>query len=206
MKIRTLIFGLLFCSSNVAWAMHVIDKIEEISRSPSLATEQKINGRNTLFLIVANCEYDEACLLKQVVPLKELFEKERNPMYIDFAEFLSKNQDALERDSKRCNFEDKKVVRKAMGQCYKEVSKDLNKASSLTERAILDKQEDDLDVCVKAHMEKLAENGNIFAQAVLVNLYQQMSDEKKMDYWYNQIQKQSGTKKYQDFQSCSEIP
>jgi hypothetical protein len=198
-----IVIGLM--SSNVAWALPLVDKIIEIARAPNLSPDQKVTGTNTLMSIVVDCEFDEGCLLKQMVPIKELFEKEKNPMYVEFDEYLFKNKESLEKASKNCNLEDKKAARKIYALCYRDALV-ANQSMTLTTRDVIDKFEDHQEVCVKLHMEKLAEQRNIFAQAVMVNLYQEMGDTKKMDYWYNQIQKQSSSKQYQDLQSCPEVP
>lgn len=206
MNIRTWLIFILLSGMHPAWGLPLLEKIQEISRAPNLSAEQKNTGKSTLLLIVANCEFDEICLVKQMVPLKELFEKEKNPIYVDFVDFIFKNQDTLTKDGERCSNVEKKAVRKIYAECLKKrVSGELQ-IMPLSTRGKIDKLDDNQDICIKDSMEKLANEGNIYAQAVMVNLTQLMSDSKKMDYWYNQIQKQTGTKRYQDFQNCPEIP
>lgn len=201
----TVLLVLLFWS-NMILAASVIKTIDDLSRGSKLSTEQREQGRKTLLLIVANCEFNEACMLNHIVPLRVKYEKERNPMYVWFSNYLHGQRDAFERDSRRCHNKEKKATRKVYAECLKARIESEAIAGSLTGRAKIDKLDDNQDICLKNSLEKLAVEGNIFAQAHMVNFAQLMSDSKSLDYWYNLIQKQVNTIKYQEFQKCNDLP
>jgi hypothetical protein len=76
----------------------------------------------------------------------------------------------------------------------------------IVDRKMTDKLEDERDQCLQMKMEEIAKTGNLFAQAMLVNIYEQLRDNKKMDHWYDEMQKRSNSKEFKTYLACPDIP
>jgi hypothetical protein len=74
------------------------------------------------------------------------------------------------------------------------------------DRNKIDQIEDERDLCIKSKVEQLATTGNLFAQALMVNIYERSRDNAKMDHWYNEMQKKANTKEFATYLSCPDIP
>ena len=101
--------------------------------------------------------------------------------------------------------DDKKAVRKVYAKCYQQWV-DVERKNPPQNRSQIDKIENDRNLCLKENMTPLAEQGNIFAQADLVNLGEHFKDPKGMSKWEAKVNEQRGTAKYNQYFKCAEIP
>lgn len=199
-----LLIGMLI--SHSLYALPILEKIEEIKMASGLSEKQRKEGENILKGVLIQCEFDEICIIRQIGVLKAELATNHNPMILSFLEYILYNQKKLERDGEQCRSDQKREMRQAYAKCIHEKVQSEKTMVDMSSRSKIDKLDDIYDVCLKSSMEKLAESGNIFAQAIMVNLSQQMSDEAKIDYWYGKIQKNNQSEEFKMFMRCPEIP
>ncbi|HRE32766.1 MAG TPA: hypothetical protein PLD88_12380, partial [Candidatus Berkiella sp.] len=200
---KTLLLCCLFLIGQTAQAVGFLEKLDQTTELNRLTPTQLAEGRYQLTQMLTQCEFDESCLLKMIDELKILESQTHNPMYQVYGSYLQSMKSELTNQIKRCDIPDKKVVRKALAECLREMN--LQEGHEKVTRKI-DQLEDERDLCIKNKMEEIAKVGNLFAQAVLVNFYEQNRDQKKMDEWYNQMQKRMNTPEYSQYLACPDIP
>ena len=196
----------LYCLASLAANVEVdllgkLDNIEEHVADP----EKRIKGKYTIIEILCQCEFDEQCILNKKDELDQLAKQQKNLMYVAFLKYLEWETKDIEYNAKHCQMDDKKALRKVYAKCYQQWV-DSEKNNPPQNRAQIDKIENDRNLCLIENMTPLAEQGNIFAQADLVNLGEHFKDAKAMSKWEAKVTAQSGTTKYQQYMKCSEIP
>ncbi|MCS5710568.1 hypothetical protein [Candidatus Berkiella aquae] len=202
--VKNLLLCCLLLIGEMAQAVGFLEKLDQTTELNKLTPIQLAEGRYQLTQMLTQCEFDESCLLKMIDDLKVLENKTHNPMYQVYATYLQSMKSELTNQIKRCDIPDKKVVRKAVAECLQEMN--IKEGHLKVDRKMIDQLEDERDVCIKNKMETIANAGNLFAQATLVNFYEQSRDQKKMDYWYNQMQKKMNTPEYSQYLACPDIP
>lgn len=203
-KAMLFVMILMFCVKNV-FGLAILEKLDQTTELNKLSTAQRIEGRHQLISMLIHCEFNETCLVQMIADLKTLQEKSPNPMYQVYSDYLQAKKPALLGQATRCDIPEKKVARKVIAECLQQmVAKE--ESMKILDRKTTDKFEDERDQCVKNKMEEIAKTGNLFAQAMLVNIYEQARDNKKLDYWYNEMQKKVDTKEFKAYLSCPDIP
>jgi hypothetical protein len=195
---------LMFCMNN-AFGLAILEKLDQTTELNKLSTAQRIEGRHQLISMLVHCEFSETCLVQMIDDLKTLQEKSPNPMYQVYSQYLQAKKPELLGQATRCDIPEKKEVRKIIAEClHQMVTKE--ESMKIVDRKMTDKLQDERDQCVKAKIEDVAKSGNLFAQAMLVNIYEQARDNKKFDYWYNEMQKKADTKEFKAYLACPDIP
>jgi len=190
---------------NKVFALAILEKLDQTTELNKLSAAQRIEGRQQLISMLIHCEFAEPCLLQMTDDLKTWEAKTHNPMYQVYLNYLQAKKAELTEQATRCDIPEKKVVRKAIAACLQEmVLKE--ETIKVLDRKTTDKLEDERDQCLKIKMEEIAKSGNLFAQAMLVNVYEQSRDTKKLDYWYNEMQKRADTKEFRAYLACPDIP
>ncbi|MBS0288012.1 MAG: hypothetical protein JSR17_11985 [Proteobacteria bacterium] len=178
-----------------------LDTIEEHVADPV----KRLQGKYTIIEMMANCEFDEQCELNMREELEKRAKEEKNLMYVAFLKYLDWEKADLEYNIKHCQIEDKKAVRKIYAKCYKAwVEQEKNHPPK--NRQEIDKIENDRNLCLQENELPLAEQGNIFAQADLLNLAEHFKMPGDMSKWEAKVNAFKGTKKYEQYMQCSEIP
>ncbi|MBN9288164.1 MAG: hypothetical protein BGO43_03870 [Gammaproteobacteria bacterium 39-13] len=206
MKILASLLGLFWCGISMAQTTEIkllnkLDQVEEYAPNET----QRIKGKHTLLSMLIDCEFDEQCELGMIEKLQNLIKEDANVMYKGFLTYLKWEKADLEYNVKHCQIEEKKQVRKGYAACYAKWM-DEDSKNPTPPRAIIDKLESDRQACLKKQMAPLAEQGNIFAEAVMVNVSEYFKDSQKMTFWSSKIQSQKGTPKYEMYMKCSELP
>lgn len=195
---------LLFCMRSV-FGLALLEKLDQAAELNKLTDTQRMEGRYQLILMLIHCEFSETCLLHMIDDLKEIEKKNHNPMFVVYLHYLQAKKSELIEQEQRCQIPEKQVVRKAIAGCLKEmIVKEVN--AKKLDRNMIDKLQDERDQCLKGKMEELAKTGNLFAQAMLVNAFEQTREGPKLDYWYNEMQKKADTKEYKTYLTCPDIP
>lgn len=195
---------LMFCMSRV-FGLSILEKLDQTAELNNLSTAQRIEGRHQLISMLIRCEFKESCLIQMIDNLKALQEKSPNPMYQVYSQYLQAKKPELMEQATRCDIPEKTVVRKGIAECLQHmVTKE--QSMKIVDRKMTDKLEDERDQCLQVKMEEIAKTGNLFAQAMLVNIYEQLRDNKKMDHWYDEMQKRSTTKEFKTYLACPDIP
>lgn len=177
-----------------------LDNAEEYATNP----QQRMKAKHTIMQMLIACEFDEQCELGMIDKLEVITKNDPNIMYKGFLTYLKWEKNDLLHNIKFCQIDEKRQVRKIFAACYAKWLED-NERSPENRNAI-DKKESQRYQCYKEKFEPLAEQGNIFAQAAMVNVGEYFKDSKLMTMWSNKIQSQQGTPKYQKFMDCSELP
>ena len=60
--------------------------------------------------------------------------------------------------------------------------------------------------CLQENLEALANEGNIYAQAEMMNIAVYKNDKKATDHWYGKVQGQMGKPSFKQYMVCSELP
>lgn len=188
-----------------ALGLTLLQNLDRATELNKLTKEQRTQGRAQIAHMLINCEFAEPCLLKMMDDLTILEKQTHNPMYLVYRNYLRANEGQLKEQLKRCDIPQKQVVRKAVAECLQELLMKETHYKAL-DRKIIDKLQDEQDYCLKNKMEKLGEEGNLFAQAMLVNIFEQTRETKQLDHWYNEMQKKADTKEYHIYLTCPDIP
>jgi len=162
-------------------------------------------GKYTIIEMMAKCEFDEQCELNMKPQLEKLAKEDKNIIYSAFLKYLNWEKSDLEFNIKHCQIDDKKALRKVYAKCYLEWV-DAEKNHSSQNRHDIDVLEDKRYRCLQENALPLAEAGNIFAQADLVNLAQHFQETAQMNKWAAKIEALKNTHKYEQYMKCSEIP
>ncbi|MGD9591751.1 MAG: hypothetical protein AB7V32_04430 [Candidatus Berkiella sp.] len=178
-----------------------LDTIEEHVSDP----EKRLKAKYTIIEMMSKCEFDEQCMLNMKSELQQLAQEQKNIMYSAFVKYLDWEKNDLEYNIQHCQIDDKKEVRKVYAKCYQQWV-DVEKNHPPQNRGEIDKIENDRNLCLLENMTPLAQKGNIFAQADLVNLGEHFKDAQLMSKWEAKVNEQKGSAKYQQYMKCSEIP
>lgn len=198
-------FCFFFIFAQSVQALAILEKLDQAAELNKLSVNQRHEGRHQLILMLTRCEFAEPCLIQMIDDLKVIEDQTHNPMYLVYRNYLTSKKSELTEQAKRCDIPAKREVRKMIADCLKEMDiKEVN-AQDLNRNKI-DQIEDERDICIKNNVEQLAENGNLFAQAVMVNIYERSRNNAKMDHWYNEMQKKANTKEFATYLSCPDIP
>lgn len=202
-KVGCLFLFLIITQS--AQALAILEKLDQAAELNKLSVTERHEGRHQLILMLTRCEFAEPCLIQMIDDLKVMEDQTHNPMYIVYRNYLTAKKPELIEQAKRCDIPAKRDVRKAIADCLKEMDiKEIN--TQEMNRNKIDQIEDERDLCIKSKVEQLATTGNLFAQALMVNIYERARDNPKMDHWYNEMQKKANTKEFATYLSCPDIP
>lgn len=206
MKVTSWVLGLLIgLGGQNAFALAILEKLDQSTELNKLTFTQRQEGRYQLILMLVRCEFRETCLIAMIDDLKIIGERTKNPMYLVYMNYLKTKKPELMEQASRCQIPEKQIVRKAVAECLQQMIIKEGYSKALSRKAI-DQLQDERDQCLKAKMEEIAKTGNLFAQAMLVNIFEQTRDSKKLDYWYNEMQKKANTKEYNAYMLCPDIP
>ncbi len=194
----------LFGMQNVQ-ALALLQKLDQAAELDKLSVAERSEGRHQLIVMLTRCEFAEPCLLQMIDELKSLSGQTKNPMYQVYATYLQAKKPELIEQTKRCDIPAKKAVRKVIAQCLQEMDLKETHSKSIN-RQLVDQFQDERDVCMKEKIEWLAKEDNLFAQAMLVNLYEQTRDQKNMDYWYKKMAEKANTPAFKSYLACPDIP
>lgn len=186
-------------------ALAILEKLDQAAELNKLSVAQRTEGRHQLIAMLTHCEFAEPCLLQMIDDLKSLSSQTKNPMYQTYLTYLQAKKLELIEQSQRCDLPEKKVVRKVIAQCLQEMDFKETHSKGIN-RKLIDQFQDERDICMKEKMESLAKDQNLFAQAMLVNFYEQTRDQKKMDYWYQQMEDKANTPAFKSYLACPDIP
>lgn len=207
MKIRRTIAVLMVVSLNWVPLANAVDVLNKVDDLMGVAPNEKARktGRHVILNFLAECEFSEPCILGLIYRLNEYNKKEPNPMFKEYVSFLDAQKQEIAKSALACRTPAKQVVRKAYAECIKERLANEDKIDILS-REKIDKMRDEQDVCVKKKMTPIAKEGNIYAQAILVNLDEQSRDIKDMNFWYEEMTKKQGTEEFNTYLKCTDIP
>jgi hypothetical protein len=204
-KLLLFLFILLSSISQVrAVELHLLDKLEDVSEYVK-DNNKMLEAKHKVLNMLIKCEFDEACELALIPPLEELIKHDNNVIYKGFLTYLKWEKKDLEYNMAHCNLPDKKAIRVVFAKCY-QIKVDEEIKSPPIHREEIDKLEYEREMCIKNGMESLANNGNIFAQAQLVNSFEYLKDPKAMSFWLNKVESQKGTQEYNNYFRCLELP
>lgn len=195
---------LFFSTATYADDLDLLGKLDDLQEHVA-NHEQHDAGRYAILGYLIDCEFDEACILKNRDKLVNLSKTNRNLIFSGFLKHVDWNKRLLEYNANHCAIDAKKSVRKIYAQCYAEFIQ-AEKQNPPVNRHIMDVQENDRNLCLKAKIKSLAESGNLFAQAVMLNLAVHFNEKKEEEYWYNKMMSQKDTPAYQLYMKCSELP
>lgn len=195
---------LMFCMKSV-FALSILEKLDQTTELNKLSDDQRTEGRHQLILMLTRCEFAESCLLQMINDLTIIEQKTHNPMYQVYLNYLQAKKPEFTEQMSRCDIPEKKAARKIIANClYEMVIKE--SAMKIIDRNTTDRLEDERDQCLKEKMEEAAKKGNLFAQAMMVNLFEQNRNTEQFNHWYNEMQKKANTKAYNDYLACPDIP
>ncbi len=162
-------------------------------------------AKYTIIEMMAKCEFDEQCELNMKPQLEQLAKEQKNILYSAFLKYLEWSKKDLAFNIKHCQIDEKKIVRKVYAKCYLDWVEAEKKHPPLNRHEI-DILETNRNKCLRENELALANAGNIFAQADLVNLAEYFKDTAEMNKWSAKIEAIKNTPQYQLFIKCSEIP
>lgn len=206
MRIRYLLFLLMIGVVFPAWSLDYLAKID--LDATYVSEKEGIEGRYKLWTLLIDCQFQEGCLLKQLEPLDALYKRTQNRMFLSFKDFLQHHEPRLQKYAAHCNIEAKRVVKKVYAQCLQEKmdqEKKRREEKRQSEARFLlqdiNEIKDAYVTCLTTHMEPLAQENNLFAQAAMVSLGMASAD-----VWYERMQRQAGTPAYLTYLNCSSLP
>ena len=184
--------------------INLLDKLDDVAENVS-DTNKRLDGKHTIIKMLVKCEFDEQCELNMIPELETLSKQDKNIMYKGFLTYLKWEKNDLAFNIKHCQIPEKKEVRKAFAQCYGQwVDDETNHPPQNREE--IDKAETDRYRCLEEKVKPLAEQGNLFGMAEMVNLNEHFTETKELNLWTAKIEAQKGTAKYQLYMKCSELP
>jgi hypothetical protein len=167
--------------------------------------KQRLDAKHKIINMLVKCEFDEQCELNMIPDLEVITKTDKNLVYRGFLTYLKWEKSDLEFQVKHCQINEKRAVRKVFAQCYANwVNDEINHPPQSPDE--IDKQEHQRYICLKNNMDPLATQGNIFAQAEMVNVFEYLRDPKSLDLWSAKVLSQKGSAKFDKFMRCHELP
>jgi hypothetical protein len=198
------IFSTLFATSLSATEMDLLAKLDDVTELVNDA-KQRHEGKYEILNMMIKCEFDEQCELEMIPKLEALSKENHNLIYKGFLTYLTWEKGELQYNIKHCQNEEKRKVRKLFAECY-QIWADKEHAIMNETRQQIDQFEHDRYMCIKEKMQEPANEGNIFAQAELVNVYEYVKDPKNLNLWSAKIESQKGTPQHDLLLRCPELP
>ncbi|MBS0289246.1 MAG: hypothetical protein JSS07_04305 [Proteobacteria bacterium] len=177
-----------------------LEMIQEYESDPV----KRLTAKYNIIRLMTQCEFDEACELNTQDALEGFYNQEKNIMYKAFLKYLTWEKKNLEYNIQNCQLDEKKLVRKFYAQCYENWIE--TQMRHQMDRQAMDINDDNRYRCIKEKGESLALQGNIFAQAALVNVAEHFNELQEMSQWVNKIENAKGTSSYEHYMKCSELP
>ncbi len=205
--LSALFYGSFFFANAVYAAAVEVDLLGKLDNVEEHVSDEnkRYEGKYKIIQMLVKCEFDEQCELNMIPELEDLFKQTKNLMYKGFLTYLKWEKSDLEYNIKHCQIPEKKQVQKVFAKCYGQwVDYEINHPPQ--NRQEIDKIETDRNHCIKENSKPLAEQGNLFAMAELVNLGEHFKDPKEMSFWSAKMDAQKGTAKYDLYMKCSELP
>lgn len=183
---------IVFCL-NVAQAKEAIADLKSPANASKQETKQAIKKITS---IMVECELNEMCMLKMV---ENLTKSDKNPMYLSFLQSLESQRSRIEYNEKHCNTSEIQQVKKVIASCLKASSYDMSAVKTNNSKR---KYVKEMEFCLQSNMEKLGEQGNIFAQATLANRATSLGDKTEHDKWQAKIDAKKNTSSYSVYEKC----
>lgn len=206
MKHALCLTSLLFILSTPVFAVDS-DKTEDKAPKKTIKeTGEELNKKansqaeaiEKVTLLAIDCEYDSMCMYEQSEKLSK--EDGAHPVYKELHTQLKSNYKDIEFDKKYCSTDDVKAIKKVLTRCTKDA---LDKSKTAKgEKNDLQKQ---TESCIFTDVEKLANEGNIFAQNGMAQLAKDKKNTKEAEKWSAEIEKQKGKPNYEVFQKCKAL-
>jgi len=182
-------------------AIELLETLSETQVPKDLPmTQEAVEKKKfNLLAMLIGCDLNDQCVLSM---LKAVIKTDPNPMYNAFLLKLEAQTNQIEYEAAHCNIPDNDQVKKAVANCLSsELKKNISSTTGATEISV-DSIEVGVNTCIQKNMEKLANEGNLFAQASLVRYLMKMNQAEEGKRWAETIQKQAGTPPYEAYQRC----
>lgn len=147
--------------------------------------------------ISIDCEYDIMCLYKKV---EDLAKNDSNPLFKEYYKNLQSNYSSIEFEHKNCSTDDIKATKHVLAECNKDILAKIKTTEKIESKEKLQQQ---MQSCYQPKIEKLATDGNIFAQHMMVNFSKDGGDNKAVEKWKKAIEDHKGKPEYETYQKCS---
>lgn len=205
--------NILFCTIAISLWSSPIQALEDIDLLDKLdALEEHVQdrakhdeGRYYVLGMLIDCEFDEGCLLMKRKDLETFSKDKRNLILSGFLKHLKWRERDLMLNAQNCKLETKQAARKVFAACYKQFM-EIEQNTPPKNRNEMDVQETNRYKCLYEKMEPLAKEGNIFAQAEMVNLSIYFKNDTATKRWYDLIKGRDDSKEYIKYLKCSEMP
>jgi hypothetical protein len=206
LMLKYLILSLAIVSSPV-WAVRDIDLLGKLDsvREHARSEPELREGRDYVLSMMITCQFDEACMLKQIDPIQTHLKEKPNVLVSAFLKYLLWAKPQLENRAKHCKSAAKEKVREKFAHCYGDYLK-TDQESPAKDRKTIDERDNLRTDCLKEHLEGLANDGNVYAQAEMMNIAVFRNDKKAVDHWYAMVEKQMKKPEYKQYMVCSELP
>ena len=151
--------------------------------TPIISTDAQKSMKNLIAMIVG-CELENQCLSNM---LTQIIQTDPNPIYQSMLTFLQG-----QKEDPACHTAEMVAAKKATVAC---LADQLNKSN-------IAGLKQDMNNCFKDRMEKLAKEGNIFAQSALLNIARKAKDDQSAGGWNAMMQSEVGTPQYDIYLKC----
>ncbi len=186
--------GLL--SAPCVYAIELLELFQQIKPAANSKPEQVQAGREKILSMMVGCELNDKCML---LMLTEVVKNDPDPTYKAFLTLLQSQTDKIEHDAIYCDNEAMQTVRQAKTACVASAMGKMNQMDAEDDAMRL---EGDMNNCLKDSMEKLAIDGNIFAQNALLNYNKRIKNPLEVIRWDTVVNAQKGTPQYKALQKC----
>lgn len=170
------------------------DDTQKNTQAQSQAQAQAVAIEKVTRLAI-DCEYDSMCMYEKSESLSK--EDSAHPVYKELHNQLKANYKDIEFDHKNCSTDDVKAIKKVLTRCTKEALEGKKVSNNDIQKQT--------ETCIYTDVEKLANDGNIFAQNGMAQLSKDKKNDKDAQKWNQAIEKHKGKPEYEVFQKCKAL-
>lgn len=158
----------------------------------------KSRGLYRLASMIVGCEMDNKCMQ---MTLTEVIKTDPHPIYEDYLNQLNQHKSQIEYEQAHCNTAEIRTYRRELSGCLMTMLQSIDPKKGISEEE-KSKVENKLYGCIVEKMTSAAKQGNIYAQAAMMDRALKNKDEKAFNHWYNAIQRQQTTLEYSTYRAC----
>jgi len=186
------------------YAVDTLGKLQEISNQAH-SPAQRDQGRMQILTLLIECQFNEGCILQMPQKLIELQKAQPNPMYPAYIAFIRYAEQELLSQQQPCQIPAKQEIRKVYATCLQERLHS-EKTMLPLNREKIDELNQRQNQCLNEKIHPMASQGNIFAQAAMVNIGEQSRNTQNLEHWYNALMNKQGTQEFDSYLKCSDLP
>ena len=171
----------------------------KIAQAQTLQTpKERRESLAKILAVLTGCELDNLCVYMM---MKQLSTREDNLLYIHYYNRLLKKRDDILYDTLHCQSPELDQTRATMSSCLSRVSQRLIDAKDTKQVANAERA---LGNCTLNRVSKIAKNGNVFAQGIMLRYEIARANAKGIDHWYNLMKRYYPTQQYQVYTQCED--